>query len=195
MSNDRRRAQLLEAYERDQPALTVELARLYLAEEPEDRSVLIIYGEALADMARHAEAHAAFEHALKLSAAGNGASVLRLLGRLYDARGELGEAERYYREAIADAPQHASAYIYLGAMLARMGRLDEAQALHLQATSCVDGAVDQAYLNLGLVQRARGDYLGALESLRHALTLDPTDSTAQDALLDLEAVLFQFPEA
>ena len=195
MSSERRRVQLLEAYERDQPALTVELARLYLADEPEDRSVLIIYGEALADMARHAEARAALELALTLSVPGTYASILRLLGRLDEARGALGEAERYYREAIADAPEHASAYIYLGALLARTGRLDEAEALHRQATGCVDGAVDEAYLNLGLVQRARGDYLGALESLRHALVLDPTDSAAQDALLDLEAVLFQFPEA
>lgn len=196
MSNERRRAQLFGAYERNQPALTVEIARLHLAAEPEDRSALLMYAEALTDLSRYGEARAAAERALAMSPAdepARRASALRLIGRLHEARSELREAEGYYREAMAAAPVHASAYIHLGGMLARNGRLEEAEALHRQAIACAEGAIGEAFLNLGLVQRARGDYVGALTSLREALRLDPADVTTQDALTDIEAVLFDFP--
>jgi tetratricopeptide (TPR) repeat protein len=193
MSSEQRRAQLLEAYERDQPAVAIELARLYLAESPDDRTALLIYGDALAGLARYPEARAAFEKALELSELDQRATVLRHLGRLYDQRGELREAERYYRDAIASSPQHGTAYIYLGAMLARAGRLEEAEGLHREATECSTGEVHEAYLNLALVQRGRGDYFGALKSLRQALALDPTYEEAQNALIDIERVLFEFP--
>jgi tetratricopeptide (TPR) repeat protein len=184
---------LIDASARDQPALTVELARLHLALCPDDRTALLIYGNALVSLARYAEARAAYEHALALSTTENRASVLRRLGELCDARYEAREAERYYREAIAAAPNHASAYIYLGALLAKTGRLEEAEAIHARATECTEGEIQEALLNLGLVRRGRGDYLGALESLRRAVSLDPTDSAANEALDDIEALLFQFP--
>jgi protein O-GlcNAc transferase len=196
MASDRRRAQLIAAFERDRPALTAELARLYLAEEPDDRSALLIYAEALTALARYELARTAAERALALAAPGEPArraSALRVLGRIHEAQAALPEAERYYREAIAAEPDHASAYLYLGGMLARRGRLDEAEPLHRRATECPDGAVDEAVLNLGLVQRARGDYVAALASLREAVRRDPTDGTAQHALADVEAVLFGFP--
>ena len=43
------------------------------------------------------------------------------------------------------------------------------------------------------VRRALGDYVEALECFRRALAIDPLDTTAQDALLDIEQVLFEFP--
>ena len=192
MSSAKRREQLLEAHERDQPAVAVELARLYLADSPDDRSALLLYGDALADLARYAEARAAFERALALSEPTQRALVLRHLGRLYDQRGELREAERYYREAISSSPQDGTAYIYLGAMLARAGRLEEAEVLHREATECTSGDIDEAYLNLGLVQRGRGDYFGALKSLRQALALAPPFGEEKNPFVDIERAL-EFP--
>jgi tetratricopeptide (TPR) repeat protein len=187
------RQQFIEAAKRDQPALTTELGRLHFAQEPNDRTALLLYGDALVGLGRYAEARAAFEHALSLSAPEERRRPLQLLAQLYDARYEAREAERYYREAIAAAPEHASAYIFLGALLAKMGRLEEAEVVHRRATECSEGEIDEAYLNLGLVQRGRGDYVAALGSLRHALSLDPTDTAVQEALADVETVLFRFP--
>jgi tetratricopeptide (TPR) repeat protein len=198
MATADRRAQLLEAYEQGVPALTVELARLHLAAEPDDRSVLLILGDVLLDLGRHTEAQSVLERALALSPPSEPhrhASALRLLGQLHERRGEDREAETCYRQAMASAPEHASAYIHLGALYAQRGRLAEAEAIHQRATRCAEGAVDEALLNLGLVRRARGDYLGALESLRAALALDPEDETARSALRDVETVLFRFPLA
>ena len=195
MSNDQRRSQVLTAYREGQPALTIELARLYLETEPEDRTLWVIYGQALSDLARYAEARSAYERGLALTPEDERAPVFRLLGELHEARSELREAERYYRDAIALAPDHPSAYVYLGGMLARNGRLEEAEAIHRRGTQCVDGPTDEAFFNLGLVQRARRDYLGALASFRRAVELDPQYEEAIEAIRDLEAVLFEFPEA
>ena len=140
--------QLIDASTRDQPALTVELARLHLIENPDERPALMMYGGALVELARYAEARAVYEHALAVSPADKRAHVLCRLGELCDARYEAREAERYYREAIVTAPAHASAYIYLGGLLAKTGRLEEAETSHRRATQSTVGEIDEAYLNL-----------------------------------------------
>jgi len=116
------------------------------------------------------------------------------LGKLYDNWEKHAEAERYYLEVIDGRPDHTSAYIYLGAMFAKLGRLTEAEELHRRATACSEGEIAEAYLNLALVQRARGDYVGALMNLRKAVELDPEYSDAKDALTDIQTVLFEFPQ-
>jgi tetratricopeptide (TPR) repeat protein len=193
MSSERRRGQMIEAFRSELPAVTAELARLYLASEPDDRSALLIFGDALASLARHAEARASYERALELSGPEQRLAPLRQLGHLYEERGEFREAERYFREAIASAPVDASAYVYLGALLARSGRLDEAEEVLARGTRCVDGEISEVYCNLDLVQRGRRDYLSALESLRQALQVDPEYALARRALADVERVLFEFP--
>jgi tetratricopeptide (TPR) repeat protein len=195
MSSDQRRAQVIAAYKSSQPGLTVELAPLYLEREPDDRHLWLIYGQALNDLARYAEARSAYERALALTPDEERAPVYRLLGQLHEARSELREAERYYRDAIALAPEHPSAYVFLGGMLALNGRLEEAERIHRRGTECVEGPTDEAFYNLGLVQRARRDYLGALTSFRRALELDPDYEEARQAIRDVEALLFEFPDA
>jgi tetratricopeptide (TPR) repeat protein len=193
MTSTPRREQVLAAYTDDHPGLTLELARAYLSRDPDDRTVLLIYGEVLTTLRRLPEARVALERALELSEFDQRHAALRLLGQLHDAAGRIAEAEDAYQAAIAARPTHASAYIYLGGMLARFGRLEEAEAIHRRATTCIDGAIDEAFLNLGLVQRARGDYLGALASLREAQSRDPDDPGTAAALRDVERLLFDFP--
>jgi tetratricopeptide (TPR) repeat protein len=177
------------------PALTVELGKLYLAEYPDDAWALIYFGMALQDLARYAEARAAYERALALLPPEDHERIYRQLGLLDQDQGSLRTAEDWYRQAIEARPSDATAYIYLGAMLAKNGRLDEAEACHRKATECLDGCIDEAYLNLGYVLRAKEQYLDALQCFREALSRDPLYTEAQDALEDIEQVLFRFPEA
>ena len=58
---------LIEASARGQPALTVELARLHLADNPDDYVALMLCAGALIDLGRYAEARSALEHALSLA--------------------------------------------------------------------------------------------------------------------------------
>jgi tetratricopeptide (TPR) repeat protein len=185
---------ILDADQRGHPALIIELARRYLALWPDDRHALRFYADALTSIARYSEARDAYEKAITLAETEEQrGSLYSALGHLAAARAEVAEAERWYRRAITARPQDAGPRIYLGALFATLGRLDEAGVLHEEATGLTEGAIDEAWLNLGFIRRARGDYVGALDCFRRSLAIDPLQTDAQDALLDIEQVLFEFP--
>ena len=185
---------ILDADSAGHPALIIELARRYLGVWPDDRHALTAYAEALTSIARYPEAREAYKRALELAETdAHRGNLYSALGHLCLARAEIPEAEEWYRKAMAARPLDAGPRIYLGAMLAKLGRLDEASTLHEDATCLPEGAIDEAWLNLGFVRRAREDYVGALECFRRTLAIDPLDTDAQNALLDMEQVLFEFP--
>jgi tetratricopeptide (TPR) repeat protein len=162
---------------------------------PNDAWALIYFGTALQGLARYTEARGAFERALSLLPPEDHYRIYRQFGILAQDQADIHEAEGWYRRAIQALPNDATAYIYLGAMFAKNGRLDDAEACHRKATECLEGCIDEAYLNLGYVLRAKGRYLDALQCFREALSRDPLDRDAQEALEDIEQVLFRFPEA
>ena len=176
-------------------ALTIELAKLYLAQFPDDAWALIYFGMALQDLARYHEARSAFSTSLAVMPPENHERLFRQLGLLSQEESQFEEAEHWFRKALEARPDDATAYIYLGAMLAKNGRLEEAETWHRRAVACPEGCIDEAYLNLGYVLRAKEEYLEALECFREALRRDPLYEAAQVALEDMEQVLFRFPEA
>jgi tetratricopeptide (TPR) repeat protein len=125
------------------PALAVELGNLYLATYPDDAWALIYFGMALQDLARYAEARTAYERAILLLPPEEHERIYRQFGLLAQDQGQIQEAERWYRQAIEALPNDATAYIYLGAMLAKAGRLDDAELCHRQATGCLEGCIDE----------------------------------------------------
>jgi tetratricopeptide (TPR) repeat protein len=109
------------------------------------------------------------------------------MGHFHDARGELARAARWYQRAIDAAANHASGYIFLGGVLARQGRLREAEKVHRQATeTCDEGCIDEAFLNLALVLRAQERFDEAAACLREALRIDPEYGDAGKVLRDVE---------
>ncbi len=76
-------------------------------------------------------------------------------------------------------------HIYLGGVLARSGRLKEAETAHRAAIRCTQGCRDKAYLNLGLVLRAQERYEEAATCFEQALKLDPKYVAARKALRDV----------
>jgi tetratricopeptide (TPR) repeat protein len=155
----------------------------------------MFFGMALQDVARYTEARSAYDRALALLPVEDHQRIYQQLGVLEQDQSNLAIAESWYRRAIEAAPDDATGYIYLGAMLAKNGRLDEAEAVHRQTTACANGCIDEADLNLGYVLRAKGLYLDALHCFREALARDPLDPASQAAMEDMDQVLFQFPEA
>lgn len=188
-------AQLIAAHDRGFPGLTVELGKRYLAKYPDEAWALIFYGMALQTLARYREARTAYDQALPLLPPEEHERIFRQLGHLEEDQAHIPQAETWYREAIVAKPHDATAYIYLGGMLAKNGRLDEAEECHRQGINCSDGCIEEAYLNLGYVLRAKEQYLEALQAFREALARDPLDTATQEAIADMEQVLFDFPEA
>ncbi len=157
--------------------------------------MLVYYGVALQDLARYEEARAIFERSLALMPADSQERLYRRFGLLAQDESKIDEAEQWFRKAIEARPADATPCIYLGAMLAKNGRLEEAEHWHRRAVACPDGCIDEAYLNLGYVLRAKEEYLEAFECFREALKRDPLYVAAQEALEDMDRVLFRFPEA
>ncbi len=178
---------LRSAWNADLPALTVRRARRYLARYPEHGPAWHMLGLALTDLARYSEAEQALWNALRLCPRHLRRVPLSSMGHFHDARGELARAARWYQRAIEAAPNHASGYVYLGGVLARQGRLGEAEKIHRRATEiCDDGCIDEAFLNLALVLRARDRFDEAAACLRDAIRRDPDYGDARRVLRDVE---------
>ena len=148
-----------------------------------------ILGSALIDIGRHAEAEGALKRAIALLPPGQGVDPpgrdgppaqvpWRVLGRgLVVWPGHPvgpGRGRRAHRA---------------GGILARFGRLQEAEAAHRAATSCTKGPLEEAYLNLGLVLRAEQRYDEAAVCLEQALELDPKYTAAKNALRDVRQTI------
>jgi tetratricopeptide (TPR) repeat protein len=178
-------SRLRAAHKADLPALTVARALEFLREHPECGPAWKVLGAALVDLARHDEAEHALKQALSLCPPDKLWIPLAEIGHLHKARGEYKAAVAWYRRAIDKMPEEASGYIYLGGVLAKSGRLKEAEAAHRAAIRCTEGCRDEAYLNLGLVLRAQERYDEAATCFEQALKLDPKYVAARKALRDV----------
>lgn len=123
--------------------------------------------------ARVALEHRHDEAALALAAEALGvdpAERARIAGKALVRLGRLDEAEAQLRAALAAAPASHAAAEDLGILLVGLGRHDEAEPLLRRAMEGPRGG--RARGALGLLLEARGDYAGAYEALRDALSED-----------------------
>lgn len=169
----------------DSPALFIELLRDFVRDFPDFGPGWIRLGMALRDVALYDESEGALQRALELTETEYLHTVYTELGNIFRDRGDTATAGQWFRRAIDHSPSDASAYVYFGAMLARVGRLAEAERLHRRGTGCEAGFIDEAYLNLGLVLRAQGRYEEAVECFELALAIDPDYEAARDASRDV----------
>ena len=135
----------------------------------------------LIDLGRHAEAEGALKRAIALCPPEKVWIPLAEMGHLQKSRGEFWGAAAWYGQAIKSVPDEAGGHIGLGGILARFGRLQEAENAHRAATRCTKGRLDEAYLNLGLVLRAEQRDEEAASCLEQALRLDPKYAAARKA--------------
>jgi tetratricopeptide (TPR) repeat protein len=175
----------LKAAKEDLPAQTVEYLGQGLKTGPGHYSLWAFYGIALGEMALYEDAKKALRTALRLSSGEKQSGIWSALADVMEAQGRFRTAERFHRRAVRVRPRNANSWVRLGAFLAQRGRLDEAQACHRKATTLRKGAVDEAYLNLGYILRAKGKYRQAQKCFLRAIRLDPDYSHAKAALKDV----------
>jgi len=174
-----------ELYEDGQVATVLELAQSVPDELRKNAGVLGFVAYALRDVARYAEAEVIL-HELREASSSQGAAIFEgEIAAVHERTGRFEEAEKWYRRATETCPADASRFVLLGAFLARMGRTEEAEAVHRVGTQCEEGPVDEAWLNLGLVQRSLGRYDRAAFSFRQALTRAEGYTEAETALQDV----------
>jgi Flp pilus assembly protein TadD len=177
----------MKAAVKDLPAQTVEYLGQGLRLGSSHYVYWYAYGIALGELALYKDSGKAFRRALQLSK-GKGekrSGIWSSFAEMLAAQGRFKTAERFHRCAVQTRPRDAGPWIRLGAFLAKRGRLDEAQTCHRKATTLRKGAIDEAYLNLGYIYRAKGKYRLAQKCFRKAIQLDPDYSHAKTALRDV----------
>ena len=168
---------------------SIELAFRLVSDFPDRGRAWFELALATYPVARYDDALCALRRGLRLCPQNKRHIVYGQFGNLYSQKGEFRRAETWYRKALAGDPRDATWHILLGALLAGAGRLREAEALHRTATRCPKGAIDEAYLNLGLVLRAQQRYEEARSCFRKALKLTPSYKEARQHLHDMKQVL------
>ncbi|MFO0960748.1 MAG: tetratricopeptide repeat protein [Isosphaeraceae bacterium] len=168
------------------PALTVRYGRRYLFDYPGFGPAWMIVGTALVELARYEEAEQAFAKAIEFCPAHKRQLPFAQMGHLFLQAGEYDKALAWYRQAIEADPGDATYHIFLGAALAKQGRLIDAEDAHRIAITCPEGCLDEAYLNLGLVLLARERFFEAADCFREAIRRDPDYRAARQALRDVE---------
>ena len=163
--------------------------RRYLTDYPEDGLVWYLVANALIEMTRYKEAEQANAKAIEFCPPGKTQIPLAQMGHLHQEAGDYDQAAEWYQKAINADPIDASYFIYLGALRAKQGRFSEAEEAFLAATHCIDGCINEAYLNLGFILRARERFEEAAECFREAIRLDPEYRAAKVALRDVERCL------
>jgi len=171
------------------PALTAARARRLLADFPTFGQVWKILGSALIELARYEEAEEALLRAIALCPPERLWVPRSEMGRLRAIRGDFDGAEFWYRQAVETAPDHADPRVDLGGLLARSGRLTEAEAILRAAVWCREGCHDEAMLNLGLVLRALDRLDESAECFETALKLNPNHRGVKRALRDVRQTL------
>ena len=167
-------------------ALRVLQARL--DDEPADGLAWLHLAHVLTKLGRHAAAATALERADDLCPAKTKPHVHLLRGHLHKQQGEYKQAEEFYRAAFDCRPDDAGCGVFLGGLLLRWGRLQDAVLILKRAVNCSAGHVDEAFLNLGYALRALEQYEPAREAFENAVRLDPDYQEAFTALEDLDGL-------
>ncbi|HEY3395852.1 MAG TPA: tetratricopeptide repeat protein [Lacipirellulaceae bacterium] len=168
------------------PALTIRYAQGFLADYPDHGPAWLLLGIALIEVARYDEAKQAILKSMDCYPAEKRQIPLAQMGHLFMESGAYDEAAAWYRQAIQCDPDDATYHIFLGAVVAKQGRLEEAEVSHRTAIACAEGCIDEAYLNLGLVLRAQERFDEAADCFREAIRRDPQYRIARQALRDVE---------
>ena len=118
------------------------------------------------------------------------ADLLNDVGYSFYMRGQLGEAEKYLRQAVERKPDHKGAWNNLGMVLVHQGKLDEGYTAFVKAIGPAG-----AYSNIGFQLESRGQKKEAGDCYRKALELDPVLPTAKAGLARLDRPAEEKPDA
>jgi tetratricopeptide (TPR) repeat protein len=186
---DEIRDRALQASKAGHYAAVIELFSAYLQYRPSDTTSWIHLGAALTAFGLKDEA----EHALMTAheQEPDNAFIYARLGMLYADVGHREESERWFSRACDDEEFGKRGWVWIlrGANLAVTNQLSAAEQCHRHALMCNDHVDrDEAFLNLGYVLRAKGQYAEAAEAFRAALAITSDDPDASKALNQLVGV-------
>lgn len=156
---------------------------------PEHALAWIELGIACSQVARYADAAAAFDTATRRCKPMYRDHPYVFKGEMYRTMGKYSLAEKFYRKAIDTNPKNAEAWAFLGAILGKLGRFAEAKAVWRKYIKFGADKAPEGHLNLGLIYRAEKRFKMALRHADKAVELDPDYPGASSLQEDLIEVL------
>jgi tetratricopeptide (TPR) repeat protein len=108
-------------------------------------------------------------------------------GANYSDQRKTDQAIEAYKQSIASGQDQTHTYIFLGTLLFRQEKLDEAEQVLLEALT-KEGDVDEAYYNLSLVYARKGNFQEAIRTVKECLKLDPHFNGADTVLVDYQTI-------
>jgi tetratricopeptide (TPR) repeat protein len=151
----------------------VALGQRYCRRYPDHAPAWFFYGRALAEARRYAEAREALGRALKLAPEDRRAMLLAQRGHMEALAGDFGSAEEWYRRTFDAAPSDGEERLYLGEILFRQGKLQEAEASLQMVTSVWNESMSEGLHLLGEVLASQERYRESLDCFERAAELKP----------------------
>jgi Tfp pilus assembly protein PilF len=133
-----------------------------------------------------------FLHAIQVTE--NNYVARNALGKAFEIRGDLAQAEELYREAVHIEPRYAVSQYNYGLILVALGKDNEALA-HLAAAAQLDPNNADAQFNLGIFFLQKDHPAEALQCFQATLKIRPDFAAAHYRLGQALAKLNQFPDA
>jgi tetratricopeptide (TPR) repeat protein len=184
--NEKDLKKIEKAYDGGWLAYAAALGRAYVATHPEDAEGWWFRGSALYDLDEYAEASRALETAVPLAAPPFLAQILATLGHMSRDLGNVAQAERFYQQAIEAAPDEADHYLDYCQWLQWLERHEEAEAWLRKGLDAGAAPAVNLRVRLGNLMMARGDLLGAFETIHKGLEKAPWDTEIETSMKDLE---------
>jgi tetratricopeptide (TPR) repeat protein len=146
---------------------------------PQNGRALLSLALIASDQGRNEDAQALVEKAVRYH--GSEPKTQYVAASLAAARGDLGKAAFYARNALDLKPGYAEARLLLGSLMYSSKSYDQAIALMREAVSR-DRKNGMAWYTLGMAQEGAGKRADAIYSLKTACSLRPDDEVARIAL-------------
>lgn len=186
MSEKKKRWSNIQALDkRGSVSLLIEELERFVEDYSNSLSGWLWLGIELTYIARYNEARIAIDRAAKLSKPASRSVPYMHKGTLYREKGDLKRSEYWYRKSLEIDPKNGGAWIFLGALLAKSGKYNDAKAAHRRAIKVGNAAIDEAHFNLALILRAEKRYKSALKHIEKALKIDPKYRKAKNVRKDL----------
>ena len=110
----------------------------------------------------------------------------QLLGTIWLVEEDYVRARQQFAHLAAIAPENYGAHYNLGILAMREGRMEEARR-ELQAAARADASSAQPLAALGSLFYSQGNWSGAKDELRQAISLNPNDLASRKTLEQLQA--------
>ncbi len=173
------------------PSYGIVLTRRYLKDYPDDGRAMVYLGYFYTHVRRFDDALSTLKRAIRLLEKNGGliAEAYSAMGFLYQEKGNFRVAERWYRKALDNDPDNPFHHQTVGQILSLQCNFDKAGGYFNHIISLpTERQKDQAYFEMGLIQKAMEKYREALLSFEKALEFGADKESVGEEISDLNEV-------